>query len=97
MVKFVKVLAAADDNYRKNKAKFGKDSAEAKAIAKWSGAKQEDVPDSMALYAFPTAQEQAPSGSAARTRSLRRRWRQPLTSSCRRSRSRRSCRIIRWR
>ncbi len=59
MVKFVKVLAAADDNYRKNKAKFGKDSAEAKAIAKWSGAKQEDVADSMALYAFPTAQEQA--------------------------------------
>ncbi len=59
MVKFVKVLAAADDNYRKNKAKFVKDSAEAKAIAKWSGAKQEDVADSMALYAFPTAQEQA--------------------------------------
>jgi len=59
MVKFVKVLAAADDNYRKNKAKFGKDSAEAKAIAKWSGAKQEDVPASMSLYAFPTAQEQS--------------------------------------
>jgi taurine transport system substrate-binding protein len=59
MVKFVKVLAAADDNYRKNKAKFAKDSAEAKAIAKWSGAKQEDVSASMALYAFPTAQEQA--------------------------------------
>ena len=59
MVKFVKVLAAADDTYRKNKAKFVKDSAEAKAIAKWSGAKQEDVAASMALYAFPTAQEQA--------------------------------------
>ncbi|HZA95333.1 MAG TPA: ABC transporter substrate-binding protein, partial [Burkholderiaceae bacterium] len=59
MVKFVRVLAAADDNYRKNKAKFVKDSAEAKAIAKWSGAKQEDVEASMALYAFPTIQEQA--------------------------------------
>ena len=59
MVKFVKVLAAADDHYRKNKAKFAKDSAEAKAIAKWSGAKQENVSDSMALYAFPTAKEQA--------------------------------------
>ncbi len=59
MVKFVKVLAASDDNYRKNKGKFVKDSAEAKAIAKWSGAKQEDVSASMALYAFPTAQEQA--------------------------------------
>ena len=59
MVKFVKVLAASDDNYRKNKAKFVKDSTEAKAIAKWSGAKQEDVQASMSLYAFPTAQEQA--------------------------------------
>jgi taurine transport system substrate-binding protein len=59
MVKFVKVLAAADENYRKNKAKYVADSAEAKAIAKWSGAKPEDVPNSMALYAFPTAQEQA--------------------------------------
>jgi taurine transport system substrate-binding protein len=59
MVKFVQILAAADDNYRKNKAKFTKDSAEAKAIAKWSGAKPEDVPASMALYAFPTAKEQS--------------------------------------
>jgi taurine transport system substrate-binding protein len=59
VVKFVKVLAAADDDYRKNKAKFTKDSSEAKAIAKWSGAKPEDVPSSMSLYAFPTMQEQA--------------------------------------
>jgi taurine transport system substrate-binding protein len=59
MVKFVKMLAAADDRYRKNKAKFTKDSPEVKAIAKWSGAKPEDVPESMALYVFPTAQEQA--------------------------------------
>ncbi len=59
MVKFVKVLAASDENYRKNKAKFVKDSTEAKAIAKWSGAKQEDVAASMSLYAFPTAKEQA--------------------------------------
>lgn len=59
MVKFVKVLASADDNYRKNKAKFTKDSAEVKAIAKWSGAKPEDVPGSIALYAFPTAKDQA--------------------------------------
>lgn len=59
MVKFVQILAAADDNYRKNKAKFTKDSAEVKAIAKWSGAKPEDVPASISLYAFPTAKEQA--------------------------------------
>jgi taurine transport system substrate-binding protein len=59
MVKFVKVLAKADENYRAGKAKFTKDSAEVKAIAKWSGAKPEDVPGSMALYAFPTAKDQA--------------------------------------
>lgn len=59
MVKFVQVLANADDNYRKNKAKFTKDSAEVKAIAKWSGAKPEDVPASISLYAFPNAKEQA--------------------------------------
>ena len=59
MVKFVKVLAASDDNYRRNKAKYTKDSAEAKAIAKWSGAKPEDVPASMALYAFPSVKDQA--------------------------------------
>ena len=59
VVKFVKVLAAADDNYRRNTAKWTKDSAEVKAVAKWSGAKPDDVPGSMALYRFPTAQEQA--------------------------------------
>ncbi|HVF63547.1 MAG TPA: taurine ABC transporter substrate-binding protein [Casimicrobiaceae bacterium] len=59
MVKFVKVLATADDNYRKNKAKYTKDSNEVKAIAKWSGAKPEDVPSSIALYAFPSAKDQA--------------------------------------
>jgi taurine transport system substrate-binding protein len=59
MVKFVKVMAAADDNYRKNKAKWTAGSDEVKAVAKWSGAKAEDVPGSIGLYAFPTAQEQA--------------------------------------
>ena len=59
MVKFVKVLAASDDNYRKNTAKWNKDSAEVKAVAKWSGAKPEDAPAAMALYKFPTAKDQA--------------------------------------
>jgi taurine transport system substrate-binding protein len=58
MVKFVRILAASDDNYRKNKAKWTKDSPEVKAIAKWSGAKPEHVPAGMALYGFPTLQEQ---------------------------------------
>jgi taurine transport system substrate-binding protein len=59
MVKFVKVMAASDDNYRKNTAKWSATSDEAKAVAKWSGAKPEDVPASMALYAFPSTQDQA--------------------------------------
>jgi len=59
LVKFVKILAASDEKYRSNKGKYMKDSAEAKAIAKWSGAKVEDVAPSMGLYVFPTAKEQA--------------------------------------
>ncbi len=59
MVKFVKILAASDEAYRKNKAAWTKDTPEIKAIAKWSGAKPEDAPASIALYAFPTASEQA--------------------------------------
>jgi taurine transport system substrate-binding protein len=59
MVKFTKILATADDNYRKNAAKWSKDSNEVKAVAKWSGAKPEDVPAGMALYKFPSAAEQS--------------------------------------
>ena len=59
MVTLVKVLAKADDNYRKNKAKWTADSAEIKAIAKWTKADAKDVPPSMALYTFPTMAEQA--------------------------------------
>jgi len=59
MVKFVKVLAASDENYRANKAKWTADAAEVKAVAKWSGAKPEDVPAGMALYRFPTLSEQS--------------------------------------
>jgi len=58
MVKFVKVLAAADAKYRENKAKWTPDSPEVKAVAKWSGAKPESVPEGMALYRFPTLAEQ---------------------------------------
>jgi taurine transport system substrate-binding protein len=58
MVKFVKVLAAADERYRANKAKWTADSPEVKAVAKWSGAKPESVPEGMALYRFPTLAEQ---------------------------------------
>lgn len=59
MDKFVKILAASDDQYRKNHAKWTAGSSEAKAVAKWSGSKVEDVPEAIALYQYPTAQEQA--------------------------------------
>jgi taurine transport system substrate-binding protein len=59
MVRFVKIMAAADDNYRRNTARWTKDSPEIIAVAKWSGAKPEDAPASIALYQFPTLQEQA--------------------------------------
>ena len=58
MVKFVKVMAAADENYRKNGSKWTKDSGEVKAVAKMSGSKPEDVPAAMALYRFPTVADQ---------------------------------------
>ncbi len=58
MVAFVKVLAGSDEKYRANKAKWTPDSAEVKAVAKWSGAKPEDVPNGMGLYRFPTLAEQ---------------------------------------
>ncbi|MFX7739913.1 hypothetical protein ABTJ99_21405, partial [Acinetobacter baumannii] len=60
----------ADDNYRKNKAAWTPESPMVKAVAKMSGAKPEDVPGSMSLYAFPTLEEQASArwlgGGAAR-------------------------------
>ncbi len=59
MVALVKILAKADDEYRSNTAKWTADSPQAKAVAKWSKADAKDVPSSMALYRFPTMQEQA--------------------------------------
>ncbi|MGH7186557.1 MAG: ABC transporter substrate-binding protein, partial [Pseudomonadota bacterium] len=58
MVALFKVLAKADADYRGNKAKWSVDSAQAKAVAKWTKADVKDVPATMALYTFPTAEEQ---------------------------------------
>src|SRR5512134_23249 len=44
MVKFVKVLAAADENYRSNKAKWNKDSADVKGVAKCRDVHSEPMP-----------------------------------------------------
>lgn len=56
--KFLKVVAAADDNYRKNKSKWSVGSPMVKAVAEITGEKAENVPAGMALYAFPTIAEQ---------------------------------------
>jgi taurine transport system substrate-binding protein len=59
MVALVKALAKADGDYRANKAKWTVDSPQVKAVAKWTKADAKDVPAAMALYAFPTLEEQA--------------------------------------
>lgn len=59
MAAFVKMMAKADDAYRKNQAAWTVDSAQVQAVAKVTGAKAEDVPAGMALYRFPTMEEQA--------------------------------------
>ena len=58
MVALVKVLAKADDEYRTNVAQWTADSAQAKAVAKWTKADPKDVPEAMKLYRFPSAAEQ---------------------------------------
>jgi taurine transport system substrate-binding protein len=58
MVAFTKALAKADADYRANKAKWTADSAQAKAVAKVTKAEAADVPQVMALYGFPTVEEQ---------------------------------------
>src|SRR6201993_4761697 len=59
MVALVKALAKADADYRANPKAWTGDKAKVDAVAKWSGGKPEDVPDAMALYGFPSLQEQA--------------------------------------
>jgi taurine transport system substrate-binding protein len=59
VVKFLQVVANADENYRRNKDKWTKDSAMVQAVAKVTGAKPEDVPAGMALYRFVPPAEQA--------------------------------------
>ncbi|MGE8317694.1 MAG: taurine ABC transporter substrate-binding protein [Comamonas sp.] len=56
---FVKVLAEADQRYTANPGAWTADSAEVKAVAKWSGAEAASVPDSLKLYAFIPPAEQA--------------------------------------
>jgi len=59
MVALVKALAKADADYRSNPKAWTGDAAKVAAVAKWSGAKPDDVADAMALYGFPSLQQQA--------------------------------------
>jgi taurine transport system substrate-binding protein len=59
MVALVKAIAKADADYRGNPKGWTSDKAKVDAVAKWSGGKPEDVADAMALYGFPSLQEQA--------------------------------------
>ena len=59
MTAFIRAMAKADDDYRKNQAAWTVNSPQVQAVAKITGAKPEDVPPGMALYRFPTMEEQA--------------------------------------
>lgn len=59
LAEFVKVLAEVDADYVQNREQWTADSEPVQAVAKWSGAEAGNVPDSLALYAFVTPQEQA--------------------------------------
>lgn len=59
MVAFVKAIAKADADYKANPKQWADTSDKAKAVAKWTGGKLEEVPAAMKLYGFPSLQEQA--------------------------------------
>jgi taurine transport system substrate-binding protein len=59
LTEFVSILAEIDKDYVNNKAQWTTASDKVQAVAKWSGAKAEDVPASLALYAFVPPQQQA--------------------------------------
>jgi taurine transport system substrate-binding protein len=59
VARFVKVLAASDANYRDHTSAWTAGSAEVAAVARESGANAQDVPASLALYAFPSPAQQA--------------------------------------
>lgn len=59
VTRFVKVLAATDASYRDHPATWSAGSPQVEAVAKESGANAQEVPASLALYAFPTAAQQA--------------------------------------
>ncbi|REG86649.1 taurine ABC transporter substrate-binding protein [Marinomonas pollencensis] len=59
LVDFVKIVAAVDKEYNDNKDSFTVDSPIAKSISKVTGGDINTVPGVMALYEYPTLEEQA--------------------------------------
>jgi taurine transport system substrate-binding protein len=59
MVALVKAVAKADADYRANPKAWTSDKAKVDAVATWTKGKAEDVPAAMALYSFPSLQQQA--------------------------------------
>jgi taurine transport system substrate-binding protein len=59
VARFVKILAATDASYRDHPATWSATSPQVAAVAQESGATAADVPASLALYAFPSAAQQA--------------------------------------
>jgi taurine transport system substrate-binding protein len=58
MVAFVKALNRANDEVRRTADSWTAQSPQVKAMAKWTKSNPNDVKDAVALYAFPTMQEQ---------------------------------------
>jgi taurine transport system substrate-binding protein len=58
MCKFIKIVAGADEDYRSNPASYGPGTDKAKAIAKVVGGDHEQVGGVLALYDFPTLDQQ---------------------------------------
>ncbi|MFP3563994.1 taurine ABC transporter substrate-binding protein [Paraburkholderia sp. SIMBA_030] len=59
VARFVKVLAVTDASYRDRPSAWSATSPQVEAVAKESGATAQEVPASLALYAFPTPAQQA--------------------------------------
>lgn len=58
MAKFVKIVAAADASYRNDPSAWGENSDNAKKIVQMVGGETSQVPAVLALYNFPTIEEQ---------------------------------------
>ena len=59
MLALVQALAKADEDYRKNGAKWTLDAPQVQAAARIARSMAREVPDAMKLFKFPTLAEQA--------------------------------------